>query len=302
MLKRLILVAAAGLPGLLPAQDPSIFGFFVGSTPAEEPIRRLLRLPAGPQAELMEWTLVLRQDPKTRAPARYDLRCQYGMTAAGKPGLATGAQLFQRTGEWKQDAAVLDLGEGIRLRQVDRNILHVLDAAGGLLPGNSGWSYTLNRAESAEKPVDPGLARAQPEMPYPLAPLAVGPRVFAVLEGRTPCQGIALQLRIPVDPGCTKAKWRVTLYQNPVTKAPAAYRAEGSLFGRRPRTGNWSIARGIPGDPGATVYELGSAGGEPPLRLLGGDDSVVFLLDAEGRPLVGNAEFSYTMNRRSGAP
>ncbi len=301
MLKRLILLAA-GLPGLLPAQDPSIFGIFVGSTPAGEPIRQLLRLPAGPKAELMEWTLVLRQDPKTQAPARYDLRCQYGMAAAGKPGLAAGAQLFQRTGEWKQETAVLDLGEGIRLRQVDRNIVHVQDAAGGLMPGDSGGSYTLNRAESAEKPVDPALAQAQPERSYELAPLAVGPRVLAVLEGRTPCQGIARQLRIPVDPGCTKAKWRVTLYQNPVTKAPAAYRVEGSLFGRRPRTGNWLLRRGIPGDPGATVYELAPAGGEPPVRLLRGDDSVVFFLDGEGRPLTGNAEFSYTLNRRSGAP
>lgn len=301
MLTRLILLAA-GLPGLAPAQDPSIFGIFVGSTPAGDPIRQLLRVPAGPSAELMEWTLVLRQDPKTQAPARYDLRCQYGMTEAGKPGLAAGARLFQRTGEWKSEAAVLDLGEGIRLRQVDRNILHVLDAAGGLLPGNSGWSYTLNRAESAEKPVDSVLAQVQPEMSYELAPLAAGPRVFAVLEGRTPCQGIARQLRIAVDPGCTKAKWRVTLYQNPVTKAPAAYRVEGSLFGRRPRTGNWSTGRGIPGDPEAMVYELAPAAGAPPLRLLRGDDQVLFFLNAEGRPLTGNAEFSYTLNRRSGAP
>jgi hypothetical protein len=35
-----------------------------------------------------------------------------------------------------------------------------------------------------------------------------------------------------------------------------------------------------------------------PLLGMRGDDDVLFLLDAQGRPRTGNAEFSYTLNRR----
>ena len=304
MVRRLILLWAGAIPALLSAQDASVFGVFVGSTPADERIRQLLRIPAGPKAEVMEWTLVLYQDPDSRTPTRYDLRCQYGLPAAGKPGLARGAQSFQRIGAWKSGAgtkanpraAVVELAEAVTLLQLDRNILQVLDAGRELLAGNAGWSYTLHRAEAAERPVD--AAAAQPEMTYELGPLAAGPRIFAVLEGRTPCQGIARELRIPVDAACAKAKWRVTLYQNPVTKAPATYKAEGSLFGRNARSGNWSLTRGTPGDPEAVIYELRAAAEEPPILLLRGDENVCFFLDAARRPLVGNAEFSYTLNRR----
>ena len=44
---------------------------------------------------------------ETLAPARYELRYDYGSTAAGKPGLATGVKTFQQQGTWA-------LGKGIK--------------------------------------------------------------------------------------------------------------------------------------------------------------------------------------------
>lgn len=39
------------------------------------------------------------------------------------------------------------------------------------------------------------------------SPLATGPSVFAVLEGRTPFQGIAREMKVPPHPAGIKFKW-----------------------------------------------------------------------------------------------
>lgn len=154
------------------------------------------------------------------------------------------------------------------------------------MTGNGGWSYTLNRRERAEERVDARLAQRQPDMSYPILPLATGPAVFGVFEGRTPCQGIARQLEITVPRECTKAKWRVTLYKDVETQTPTTYKVEGGLFQRGAQEGRWNILR-------EDLYVLDGS-----LRLLKGDDNVLFMLDRSFRPLVGHEDFSYTLDRR----
>ena len=46
------------------------------------------------------------------------------------------------------------------------------------------------------------------------------------------------------------------------------------------------------------MYQLEPSPGEAGLQLLEGDANVLFFLDADRRPMVGHAEFSYTLNRR----
>jgi hypothetical protein len=46
------------------------------------------------------------------------------------------------------------------------------------------------------------------------------------------------------------------------------------------------------------IYELSPSDDAPPLRLLAGDENVLFLLDKENRLLPGNEDFSYTFNRK----
>ena len=300
------MVLAVGLGSASGASnDRPLFGVFCGSTPCGEAIREVLRIPTNGAPELMEWKLTLYQDSKA-APSRYELHCRYGSTAPNKPGLAKDVKTLERQGTWtiskgtksNPDATVYELDGAVSLYQVDANVLHVLNPDCTLMFATSGWSYTLNRTEHAEKSPDRALVLAQPDMSYQIAPLASGPTVFGVFEGRSPCQGIARELKSQVNAGCNKVKWRVTLYQNAETRTPTSYRIEGTLYRQNAREGQWTIMRGTAKDPNAIVYQLAAAKSEPAIFLLKGDDNVLFLLDQKRNPFVGGCDFSYTLNRR----
>jgi hypothetical protein len=278
-------------------------GQFVGSTPCDAAIRRLLEIPADANEELMEWKLTLQQDPKTRMPATFLLRSDYGPTSPGKPGLGKRTGTVELQGRWSiakgtkdnPQAEVYVLNGAVNLFRVSANVLHILTPDRALMVGNGGWSYTLNRASAAEKPGD---AARTIDMTYPIASASTGPVVCGIFEGRSPCQGIAHALGRPEHPGCTKAKWRVTLYQDPMTGAPTTYKVEGTLYRKGAREGKWSIEQGASGDSAAVVYRLAPTETDAAIFLLRGDDHVLFFLDQKRKPLVGHAEFSYTLNRR----
>ena len=286
---------------------PSVTREFCGSTPCDSSIRELLGISTNGLKEipeLMEWQLTLHRDPKTLEPAKYELRCDYGITVPNHPGIGKRIATIRRDGKWSIKATTnstptvtYDLAGAISLRQIQPNILHLLKPDRTLMIGNGGWSYTLNATAPAEAIVDPALARTVPDMSYPISPLATAPAVLAVFEGRTPCLGIARELKIPVPASATKAKWRITFHQDPATGMPTTYKIEGTLFRRAAREGKWTITRGTKTDPTATIYQLTSPDAEP-LHLLKGDDNVLFFLDQNRTPMVGHCEFSYTLNRR----
>jgi hypothetical protein len=286
--------------------EESLYGQFVGSSPCGESIQRLLHIPADAKSELMQWQLILYQDPKTRAPAGFRLRCDYGPTVPGLPGLGKTRQTIERQGRWNitkgtesnADVVVYELAGAVALFKLDDNILHVLNRDRSLMNGTGGWSYTLNRTEAAEKQVDPQLAATAPDMSYTISAVATGPAVFGVFEGRTPYHGIARELKAAAHPAATKAKWRVTLYHDPKTLEPTKYKVEGYFFRQGAREGVWTIERGAEGDSKASVFRLASIKKGSDLFLLKGDENVLFFLDRERKPLVGHAEFSYTLNRR----
>ncbi len=127
--------------------------------------------------------------------------------------------------------------------------------------------------------------------------IASGNNVYGVFEGRPPCNEIAKQLQIPIEGDCPKLKWRLTLYQDPVTKIPTTYALEGSFFREKERLGKWTTRKGMPSNPGAIVLQLDS---DKPLEyfyFLKGDDNVLFILDENKNFRVGNVNFSYTLNR-----
>ncbi|MEX2142914.1 MAG: hypothetical protein WD894_26895 [Pirellulales bacterium] len=288
------------------APDDSVYGEFVGSSPCSGAIRPFLQIPAESKADLMHWRLTLHQNPKTKAPTGYKLRCDYGPAVPGLPGLGKTRQIIERQGRWKitkgiksnPDAVVYELANSVALFKLDDNILHVLNRDRSLMNGTGGWSYTLNRTEAAEKRVDPQLASTVPDMSYTISPVATGPAVFGVFEGRTPYHGIARELKVTAHPAGTKAKWRVTLYHDPKTLEPTTYKVEGYFFRQSAREGTWTIERSAEGDPQQTVFRLAPTNAGADLLLLKGDDNVLFFLDKEQKPLVGHAEFSYTLNRR----
>jgi len=277
----LVLLLAPG-PGTSHAADSTVF---VGSTPADTAIRERLGIAAEVRAERVKWKLTLSGGGKT--PSQYELQYEYGERGSGR---RHGTLSVTRGIASSADVLVYELDGAVNVAQVHANLLQVLNPDRSLMIGNGGWSYTLNRSDRAEALVDARLSRRQPDMTYPISAASIGPTVFGVFQGRTPCRGIARQLQISVPRECTKAKWRVTLYQDAATQMPTTYKIEGGLFQRGAREGNWRT-----GDDGA--YRLDPTPGQSALRLLKGDDNVLFMLDKAGNPLVGHADFSYTLDR-----
>lgn len=226
------------------------------------------------------------------------MRAEYD---TAKPPAARKPATKDKEGRWsvakgtKSDpkAVVYELAEAVNFLKVGDDVLHAMNPDRTLAVGNGGWSYTLNRSTAAEKAVPPSAEAGRPSESYTLSPLASGEDVFGVFEGRTPAMGIARELKIDT-PDRTKVKWRVTLYQDPKTKAPTTYKVENSFLRSDRREGTWSVvSRERP-----EVYQLSKTKTEADLFLLKGDDNVLFFLNQDRKPLVGHVDFSYTLNRR----
>ena len=123
-------------------------------------------------------------------------------------------------------------------------------------------------------------------------PVASGPAVVGVFDGRFPCAEIHQDWKLPARPECVKMKWSLTLYQDPTTHQPTTYQ-----LNRGSRTGKWALVRGMRNDPNAVVYQLDSDKPEESVYLLKGDENVLFVLDQSRQFRVGGAYLSYTLNR-----
>jgi hypothetical protein len=69
------------------------------------------------------------------------------------------------------------------------------------------------------------------------------------------------------------------------------------MFERRPLRGTWQIVKGKMTDPAVICYLLDTGLSGKPLCLLKGDENVIFILDEKFKPLTGDRDFSYTLNR-----
>jgi hypothetical protein len=118
--------------------------------------------------------------------------------------------------------------------------------------------------------------------------------LVGVFEGRTPCGRIATEFTGFPAQNCEKIKWRLTLYRDPATGNPTTYAFNGT---RATRQGHWRIEHGAGAERNWVVYHLDY--GRPPtvLSLLKVDDNVLLLLDGDLKVLVGDASWSYTLNR-----
>jgi len=132
--------------------------------------------------------------------------------------------------------------------------------------------------------------------PFPTtipAGIPTGRTVYGAFEGRIPCKEISKQLNVATSDACTKRKISILLYQDPATQSPTTFKVSG--LGTAVGDGQWHILKGMPGNANAVVYQLDI--GKEKLYLFKGDDNVLFVLDKDKNFLLGNAEFSYTLNR-----
>jgi hypothetical protein len=122
-------------------------------------------------------------------------------------------------------------------------------------------------------------------------------KLLGVFDGRTPCKVLATYLNEFPGPECIKIKWRLTLFVDSISNEPSRFELIGITYKKEnPRVGNWQILKGSHADPQAIVYQLNQSG-KPPLLIQKGDNNILFFLDKEKRLLVGNRDFSYTLNR-----
>ena len=149
---------------------------------------------------------------------------------------------------------------------------------------------------AASQPVSDSAPSASTNSPA-AAQLPSGPDVFGVFEGRSPCQEIVGLLNVAGRETCAKIKWRLILYQDPITHAPTTYALAGFMWRNPPRTGKWAIVKGTPLDSHATVYQLDSQDPQGFLSFLKADDNILFFLDKDRNLLIGNIKHSYTLNR-----
>ena len=263
----------------------------VGSTACDQGIKAALGIPGVTKCDFIKWNLTLDQ-----ATAKtFTLDVTYGEGQPNTSGFIGGGKRIVTTGKFEVTTGPADR-EIFRLRstrpsidvsllQLNANLFHLLELSGTMMIGNGGWSYTLNR-----NPAVPGSA-----LPAPIRVVSENsPEPSqAIFIGRTPCREISELAGVPHGSDCFKLKWKLTLNRDAGLQ-PTTFTIESTFARDKAVTGRWSITK----NTDATIYRLEPDASMKPVSLVVVDANHLLFLDAASRPLVGNADFSYTLDRQ----
>jgi hypothetical protein len=272
---------------------------FIGSTPADASILSALKIQQDEKCDFIKWELHMGNDET----GIFEFKALYGVSLPSTNGFIGGGKLLILTGKYlakkgtaqNPDLKVFrltgpKLGSPLFLIKMDNNVFHFTDSSGNFKIGSGSYSYMLNK----ERP-NPVKTSAAVSKPIQMKATALA----GYFVGRTPCLDLSEQLNVPKRQECIKIKWRLKLLADSTTGMPDTYQLVSLVYPReKPRTGKWSIIKGIDGNPEATVFQLEQQG-KPTLFLLKGDDNVLFFLDQEKNIPLGNRDFAYTLNRAS---
>src|SRR5512138_2736457 len=100
-------------------------------------------------------------------------------------------------------------------------------------------------------------------------------------------------LYIPA-PRCVKKKWLSVLFADSKTNQPTTYHLNGNSRGEGGSWGKWQISKAA---DGRVIYHLYSERETKPLELIVIDENTLAFADQEGRILVGNEDFSFTLSK-----
>lgn len=252
---------------------------FTGSTPAAPLVRSFLGISMADSIDFIRWKLVLED-------GRYRLSCRYGIGQPNTNGFINGGAKIDLAGTCTKKGARYELTNGsnaLTLVDLNGDLLHLLDTDKTLLVGNGGWSYTLNRTDPSGHPYT-----GQPASPFAFTD-------SVVFVGRTPCgiPGLARNYTT-----CYKLKWKLTLYADGKSRLSGRYKVLGTAWRQQgSKTGTWQQMGTTNGN---TVYRLNDENGKLFLSLLQPDENILLFTDAQGRLLVGDEDFSYTLNKVHG--
>lgn len=252
---------------------------YVGSTPAHIVIRDFLHISLTDSMDFIRWKLEI-------GPDVFKLQCRYGLAKPSTPGFSN-EQSVTFEGELtktKNHYYLKHEGREVSILEVNVNVLHFLDDNNRMLIGNGGYSYALNSTH----PVKADMVTIQSSETSVKKPL--------VFEGRTPCSELPALLGLNKSEACNKMKWYFLFYTDSVTGKPDYFLMGG--MGYRKETmarGRWQM---VTEGNGRVIYRLYLDKWIHSLNLLKGDDNILFFIDGKGRLLVGNEDFSYTLNRK----
>ena len=250
---------------------------YTASTPAASIVREFLGISLTDSIDFIRWKLSL-------TDFKYSLECNYGIGKPNTNGFYNGGEkvIFSGTVKRENNKYILVHGNNsLKLVELNPNLLHILNKDNTLLIGNGGWSYALNS-------ITPSATNK-----FNMMAKQITIKDSIAFEGRTPCGVPGI---IPAGKECYKLKWYLVLYTNQ-KKEPASYRILGTPYRREDggKKGHWKITTD---KDGRIVYQLNDENGNPFIYLLQLDAGVLIFTDAKGNLLVGDHDFSYTLNRR----
>lgn len=249
---------------------------YTASTPASELIRKFLGISLTDSIDFIRWKISLTDH-------KYSLECNYGIGKPNTNGFYNGGKKVTIEGSVKFETNIYTLQNGkhvLKFAELNNNLLHILNEDNTLMIGNGGWSYAINRLT------------ASPNDQLKLFTKKTAIKDSIAFQGRTPCGVPGI---IPAGKLCYKLKWYLVLYSNAAKNEEPTYRVLGTGYraegGRR---GNFKITNG---KDGRIIYQLLDESGTPFIYLLKLDEGVLIFTDEKGNLLVGDHDFSYTLNR-----
>jgi hypothetical protein len=247
---------------------------FTASTPANDVVRIFLGIPRADSVDFIRWNLSL-------LPDSFKLSCQYGIAKPNTNGFINGI-VIQLKGIMKKDANTILLQhkqKKLKLAQLNNDLLQVLDAKNRMLPGNAGWSFTLNNLSMGDAE---GSSLAAPAIQFTDS---------IKFEGRTPCKVPGI---IPEGKTCYKIKWQIVFFKAQGSNTSGTYRIKGTPFRNyESKKGKWQLKKD---GNGQVSYVLYNERNESFIHLLPIGEQVLVFIDANNKLLVGDEDFSYTLN------
>jgi hypothetical protein len=266
--------------------------FYTASTPCDAELKVHLGIDTSIAIDFIRWQLTLYHQKTEQG--QFELKINFGVGQNNTSGFINGGEHRLLKGQYRINSGdqgpVLHLqstGLDLHLCQLHTNLLHFLDDQNQLKIGNGGWSYCLNR-----QPVL--LSRKEFLSKTPAFSLFEKDQLQATFDGRTPCAEMSKALDLGTSSTCIKLKWRI-IFQQTEANSQAGTFVMKRIFRQAEQTnGQWMVQN----QGENLVLKLQSDGTNQSMSLMQIGEGVLIFLDPQGQPYVGNADFSFGLNRK----
>lgn len=250
---------------------------YTGSTPAGTAVRNFLQISATDSIDFIRWLLEFDDAGYCK------IKCNYGIGKPNTNGFIGGGKVLSLQATYLVNTNgyhIVHDGKSLLLIRLTDDLLHFGNDNADLFIGNGAWSYTLNNTH----PLNTRILRND------LDRILINDSV--IFTGRTPC-GIP---NVHKSKECYKIKWLLVMYASQQSQTEGTYKIRGTAFeNHQSPMATWKLISDV---EGRNIYLLNDKEGKPLLRLLKVSKDIMVFVDALDQPLVGNEDFSFTLNRK----